>query len=271
MTNTNTVDTTNVEDTNLEDYLSDFEIQVPNTPPLPQAMVAEEFPFRRTNDPIPPLISDHGKPTINPTLAGPMAPTVISNSTSMPMFSSVKLDNIKPLKGHENYETWSSQVTFVLYAMGARALIIDNNSANLSPDKAETLRYQVLLIFIQLVSSNIMAQISHLMDPHAIWVYLKETYYPDSYYSFVHQMDVLFSIKSSLDTSKPIASFIHKFEEEWMRLHQLASSGSSTSKYRKLMKEVLEQDEAKRDLLLSSLISHYPNAVDNLMTKDKLT
>ena len=43
-----------------------------------------------------------------------------------------------------------------------------------------------------------------------------------------------------------------------MRLRQLASSGSSASKYRKLMKEVLEQDEA-------------PNAVDNLMTKDMLT
>ena len=37
------------------------------------------------------------------------------------------------------------------------------------------------------------------------------------------------------------------------------------------MKEVMEQDEAKRDWLLAGLVSQYPNVVDNMTTKDSLT
>ena len=37
------------------------------------------------------------------------------------------------------------------------------------------------------------------------------------------------------------------------------------------MRQVLDKDEAKRDWLLTALISHYPEIVDNLTTKDNLT
>ena len=37
------------------------------------------------------------------------------------------------------------------------------------------------------------------------------------------------------------------------------------------MKQVLEQDEATRDWLLAALVSHHPNLVDNMTTKDNLT
>ena len=153
-------------------------------------------------------------------------------------FPSVKLDNIKPLKGHENYETWASQVSLILHAIGAKTLIIDNIlPATMDDNTADELRQQTLLILIQLVCSAIMAQIAHLTDPHEIWVYLRNTYYPETYYSFVHQMDTFFSLKLTLDPTKPIANFVNKFEEEWTRLYQLASSGSSTSKQSTTMSE----------------------------------
>ena len=37
------------------------------------------------------------------------------------------------------------------------------------------------------------------------------------------------------------------------------------------MKQVLQQDEAKRDWLLAALVSHHPNLVDYMTTKDNLT
>ena len=37
------------------------------------------------------------------------------------------------------------------------------------------------------------------------------------------------------------------------------------------MKQVLDQDEAKRDWLLVALVSQHPNLVDNMTTKDNLT
>ena len=37
------------------------------------------------------------------------------------------------------------------------------------------------------------------------------------------------------------------------------------------MKQVLEQDEAKRDWLLIALVSQHPNLEDNMTTKDDLT
>ena len=252
------------------------ETHVTNTPdrttPTHEAMITNEesdFPFHR-NVVIPPLLPETVFKVTPSTLAAIPAAAAFQPQGSM--LSSVKLDNIKVHKGQENYETWASQVSLVFYVIGAKSLILDNLvPANMSDDRAESLRHQALLVFIQLVSGPIMGQIAHFTQPHEIWAYLRESYYPESYYSFVHQMDVVFSLKQSLDASKPIATFIHKFEEEWVRLYQLASSGSSKSRYRKLMKEVLEQDEAKRDWLLSSLVSHYPNAVDNLLTKDKLT
>ena len=37
------------------------------------------------------------------------------------------------------------------------------------------------------------------------------------------------------------------------------------------MKQMLDQDEAKRDWMLSALVSRHPNLVDNMTTKGNLT
>ena len=94
-----------------------------------------------------------------------------------------------------------------------------------------------------------------------MWVFLKENYYADTSFSFVHQMQKIFSIQNSFNPTHHIAEFIRAFEQEWSRLLLLSStSGSSpgSSKYRMLMKQVLQQDEAKRDWLLAALVSITP-------------
>ena len=113
-------------------------------------------------------------------------------------------------------------------------------------DRVVNLMQQALIIIIQLVTEPILAQIASLPDDRQMWAYLRENYYSDTYFSFVHQMQVLFTLQHTTDT--PIAEFIRSFESEWSRLYQLASAyGSGTSPYRKLMRQALEQHEAKRD------------------------
>ena len=85
----------------------------------------------------------------------------------------IKLDNIKPLKGHENYETWSCQVSLVLFPLGAKPLIITGEKPDdMTTDKADSLMQQALLIIIQLVSEPILAQIASHTTAHEMWVYL---------------------------------------------------------------------------------------------------
>ena len=175
----------------------------------------------------------------------------------------------------DNYETWSCQVTLVLFAIGAKSLVLTGIPPDtMTPDEADNLMQQALLVIIQLVSEPIMAQIASFTSTHDMWVYLKENYYVDTCFSFVHQMQKIFSIQNSFDPVKPIGDFLRVFEQEWSRLHLLASSSGSASgstKYRVLMRQVLDQDEAKRDWLLAGLVPHHPNLVDNMTTKDNLT
>lgn len=111
---------------------------------------------------------------------------------------------------------------------------------------------QALLIIIQLVSEPILAQIASLRTAHEMWVYLRENYFSDTYFSFVHQMRVLFSLESA---NKSVTEFIRVFETEWSRLRILASNTGHGSRYRSLMQQVLDEDEAKRDWLLLNRIN----------------
>ena len=82
---------------------------------------------------------------------------------------SVKLDNIKPLCGLENYEIWSCQVTLVLFAIGAKSLVLEGTSPmGMSLETAQSLMQQALLIIIQLVAEPIMAQIASFANAHEI-------------------------------------------------------------------------------------------------------
>ena len=92
--------------------------------------------------------------------------------------TTIKLDNIKPLTGSDNYEAWSSQLSLILFAIGAKDLVV----SGVKPDGMTNDRKVQLpfLIIIQLVSEPILAQISNLSDAHEMWVYLRENYFSDT-------------------------------------------------------------------------------------------
>ena len=168
-------------------------------------------------------------------LSTTLSTTVATTFPTLLPNAHIKLDNIKPLRGQENYEIWSTQVSLILYAIDAKSLIISGiQPDDMAADHAANLMQQALLIIIQLVTEPMLAQIASLPNAQQMWAYLRENYYSDTYFSFVHQMQVLFTLQHTTDT--PITDFIRSYESEWSMLYQLASG--------RLMKQVLEQDEA---------------------------
>ena len=91
---------------------------------------------------------------------------VSSTQTVMPMRTvvpSIKLDNMKPLRGLDNYEAWSCQVWLVLFAIGAKSIISPGIiPEGMTTEVANNLMQQAWLVIIQLVSEPIMTQLANL-------------------------------------------------------------------------------------------------------------
>src|SRR5258706_5742122 len=83
-------------------------------------------------------------------------------------------------------------------------------------------------------------------------------------------MHSLFTIGSSFDSTQPVSDFIEKYESEWASLSTLSAS-SGESSYRNKLNDFLACDEAKHDILLSILIPHMSNVIDNITTKQIMT
>ena len=82
-------------------------------------------------------------------------------------------------------------------------------------------------------------------------------------------MNALFVTGSQYNSFKPISVFIDKFETQWALLQQLSTSG--TTSYRQILNQFFTCDEAKQDALLSMLIPHMSNIIDNISTKPMMS
>jgi len=98
--------------------------------------------------------------------------------------------------------------------------------------------------------------------------YLKETYYRDTAFSFVHQVAGLCLLSTKIEKGKPVSEFMNKFDDQWNRVYKMAAGFDP---YCQKFRAFLEEDYAKRDFLLAALSEHYLNPVDNLTTKTDLT
>src|SRR5258705_8589198 len=146
----------------------------------------------------------------------------------------------------------------------------DGNSDNSDMEAYREIKSAAMIMIIQLISQQILAKYNCIHDPYELWTHLKSQYYSDSPYSFVHQMHSLFTIGSSFDSTQPVSDFIEKYESEWASLSTLSASGGESS-YRNKLNDFLACNEAKHDILLSILIPHMSNVIDNITTKQTIT
>jgi len=187
--------------------------------------------------------------------------------------AAVKLNNIERLEGQHNYEDWVSQMAMVFDAMGVYDIVVEGLVPDSCTSSSEHARYQALskhalLILIQVISKSILKKVSKYRSPHGIWKYLKETYYRDTAFSFVHQVAGLCLLSTKFEKGKPVSEFMDKFGDQWNRVYEMTASPDP---YCQKLQAFLEEDFAKRDFLLAALRKHYPNPVDNLTTKANLS
>src|SRR5258705_2496474 len=219
----------------------------------------------------PSMTTSAGPSNTGPSNTGPTSP-----SFKKPVVANVSLSNLVTLEGKSNYQVWSDQMVMIfkttrLYDVAVLGTLYpDGNSDNSDMEAYREIKSAAMIMIIQLISQQILAKCNHIHDPSELWTQLKFQYYSDSPYSFVHQMHSLFTIGSSFDSTQPVSNFIEKYESEWASLSPLSASGGESS-YRNKLNDFLACDEAKRDILLSLLIPHMSNVIDNITTKQTMT
>lgn len=187
---------------------------------------------------------------------------------------SVRLDNVRVLHGQEDYHIWAATMNLVWRSMKVYDLVVlgakpADDATTEEIEAWQTLSHQAAAVYIQVVSPEILEKIVELDNPHDMWIHLKSEFYRDTAFALVSQVASLASLSVAYDKEVPIASFVSKFETEWLRLQKLAKASSDS--YRQTFAKFLQEDKAKRDFLLGFLVTHEKNVVDNLSTKDELS
>jgi len=185
----------------------------------------------------------------------------------------IKLDSLECLEGQTNYEDWASQMSMAFRPMGVYDIIINGVQPALNATDEELEAHKVLanhaiLVLIQVISKHILKKISKLTISHEIWKALRETYYHDNVFFFVHQVADLCSLSTQLEKDQSVVDFMEKFDDQWTRVYQMTTRPDP---YQQKFRAFLEEDYAKHDFLLAVLSKHDPNLVDNLMTKLNLS
>ena len=126
-----------------------------------------------------------------------------------------------------------------------------------------------IVLLIQVIAKPILTIIGRILDPHEIWNHLRTQYYPDTAFSFIHELNNLFTLGSTYDSTKLISKFIETFESKQAIITQLLDR--SNNLYQKKFNVFLGCDKAKYDILLSALVPYIENVIDNISTKTDIT
>jgi len=164
----------------------------------------------------------------------------------------------------------------IFKALDANAVVIDSYQPPPDATAAALKNYKhikrnSLLLLLQVISEPIMAQIARQETSQQILQYLHKTYYKDSPLSLFNEMHAFYTVNGVFDPSQSVTKYIDEFEVRLTRLYGYTSNVNPTrSCYKADYRKLPDNDKYQRDCLLSALVKHYPNVVDNLTTKGDL-
>ena len=231
-----------------------------------------------TNPATTPVTSQPSSP--RPTTLVKMAP---GSSSRHPMFSvlvrvdnqtpvNVKVDSIGKLTGQHDYQIWSASMNIVLKRIKPYEVVVDGVSPADDADQTENdafedLKHSASTIFIQVVTQDILETIVELENPHLMWTWLFTEYYRASAFAHVSQIINLVSVPS-LYSGTDLQGLISKCDSQWLHLTKLSKASSDA--YQTIFATCLNEDKAKRDVVLDFLVKHKKHVIDTLTTKDSL-
>src|SRR5258706_5767544 len=167
-------------------------------------------------------------------------------------------------------------MSMIFIAVGLYDVVIDGakpalEGANDDLESFNEITSTAIVLLIQVIAKPILTIIGRITDPYEIWNHLQTQYYSDTAFSFIHELNNLFTIGSIYDSTKPITEFIENFESKWAIVTQLLCRLNNSNLYRKKFNKFLSCDEAKHDILLSALVPFMENVIDNISTKSDIT
>jgi hypothetical protein len=103
--------------------------------------------------------------------------------------TSIRPDGITKLTRADNYQTWETQVEYLLISSDAEEIVLENLQP-LSDATAEELRLyrkivkNALAILIQILAPEILTACHHRLSPHELWKHLRSLYYQENAFTF---------------------------------------------------------------------------------------
>ena len=188
---------------------------------------------------------------------------------------SLPIDLVTKLKRQENYEEWSTHIGMMIEAIGAYGIVCEGQTQDEKANDEEKSLYRVIysqvkLLIVNSVKREIIPTIIRLPTCYEIWIYLMAAHYRDIAIDAVGQMKTVFStVGEKFDITQPIGNFISLFETKWSTLASLTAT--STSAFNKKFHSLLTDDEFKINVLLTHLVSHILQVVDNITLREYKT
>jgi hypothetical protein len=141
--------------------------------------------------------------------------SLIETGTSVKT-DSVKTDSVTKLTGSENYQTWETQVEYLLISIDAEDIVLEDLTL---PDDAtaeeerifRTTTKNALTILVQTLSTDVLASCPHRLTRHEIWVHLRSLYYQENAFTFHAQLCKVIHLDAA---GSDISVFIQQFEKE---------------------------------------------------------
>jgi len=121
------------------------------------------------------------------------------------------------------------------------------------------------MIFIQVVSQDILERIVIHEDPHLMWTCLCTEYYRDSAFALVSQIMNLVSLPPQY-SGTDLPGFISNFESLWLHLTKLWRA--SCNSYQNTFTAFLAEHKVKHDFVLGFFDEEHYNMIYNLATND---
>ena len=192
----------------------DLPEQSPTTPTTPRKLIDTPLPL------------DKGKKKM--AHEGSSSTNALSFSTRVDKKTpvNVKLNSISKLTGQENFRIWSASMTIILKGIKAYEVVVDGVVPAEGADTTEVDAYDHLchtasIIFIQVVSEDILEKIVELEKPNLMWTWLRTEYYRDLAYALVSQIMNRVSLPTQYSGNN-LSEFISKFESQWLHLTKLS-------------------------------------------------
>jgi hypothetical protein len=107
--------------------------------------------------------------------------------------TSIRTDRITKLTGADNYQTWGTQVEYLLINIDAEEVVLENLQPPSDATAEELQLYQnivknALAILIQTLAPEILATCPRHLSPHELWTHLRSLYYQENACTFHAQL-----------------------------------------------------------------------------------